>query len=234
MVRQPSEAELARLAVAYLESCGHDVYEEVECIGGIADIVALAGRWREVWVVEAKRGVTLELIEQCISRKRVAARVFAAIPVQPGAKQRRHYWLLKHHGIGILELDPSIYRYHQAPSQGDMAGAVRLVAMAERVSRDRRHGAALRASLQPGHKTHARAGSVNGAGRWTPYRQTCEALAEVVRRQPGICLKDAIARIKHHYSSEASARSSIAHWLERGKVPGVRLEQPGAALHPTE
>lgn len=94
----------------------------------------------------------------------------------------------------------------------------------------------LLARLAPEHKTHAKAGSVGAGGRWTPYLNTIEQLRHTVRREPGISLKSAIAEIKHHYSSPACARSSLAKWIEAGKVPGVRLDTSAkpAALYPTE
>lgn len=102
-----------------------------------------------------------------------------------------------------------------------------------------RRPVALAAELQPEHKTHAKAGAIGAGGRWTPFRNTCEQLARIVRSQPGVTLKAAVDELKHHYASDAGARSSLAHWIERGKVPGVRLSRShgthgSLVLHPTE
>ena len=91
--------------------------------------------------------------------------------------------------------------------------------------------------LRPEHKTHAKAGAIGAGGRWTPFRQTCEALAEVVRKTPGIHLAAAIKELaSHHYSSDACARSSMGIWAQKGKVPGVRVVVDGRfiTLHPAE
>jgi hypothetical protein len=81
----------------------------------------------------------------------------------------------------------------------------------------------LAAVLRPQHKTHAKAGAVGAGGRWTPFRATCEELVRIVTATPGITVKAAVEAIKHHYSTNRSAASSIAHWVEHDKVPGVRL-----------
>jgi hypothetical protein len=77
------------------------------------------------------------------------------------------------------------------------------------------------------HKVSAKAGTAGG-GRWTPFRNTCDQLVRVVHESPGIPMKDAIDRIKHHYASSSSARGALATWVDRGKLPGVKLTRgPG-------
>jgi hypothetical protein len=47
---------------------------------------------------------------------------------------------------------------------------------------------------------------------------------------PGCSMKEALDNIETHYASKASARSSMVVWIERGKVPSVRLERDGRRL----
>lgn len=215
---KPAEIDIAARVVLYLEGCGHDVYQEVALArggGDVADIVALVGRGREVWIVEVKVGWSLDLLEQCRERRRCAQRVFAAVPAGRGS----HAPLFAEFGIGTI----LVY--------GD---SVHVAEMAPRLSSDPRRGRSVRARCAPEHKTHAPAGTPGTGGRFTPYTATCKALAEVVQRHPGILLKDAIGQIRHHYSSHAAARSSLAKWIEAGKVPGVALVAEGGKrwLHP--
>lgn len=222
-----SEQEVAAQVVAYLEDCGHDVYQEVEVRGGVADIVALAGA--ELWIVETKTSWSLELLDQCVARRDQAHRVFAAVP---WARQwKRGAFIARRLGIGSFEV-------HFPLSRETWTKPVELFLgeLPPRTSADQRQVRYVRDRLSPEHKTHARAGAPGGAGRWTPFRNTCEQVARVVRERPGCSLKEAIETVKHHYSSHACARASIAKWAESGKVPGVRLEREGRSvrLYPAE
>jgi hypothetical protein len=202
-----SEADLAACVVAYLEGCGHDVYQEVDVSTGVADIVALVGPGREVWIVETKVGWSLDLLEQCLDRRAHAHRVFAAV-----GRGADHARLAASLGLGVMIVNPAVSEEWGRPV---------VVTMAPRVSSHRKHAAKTRAACKPGHKTHAKAGLPGGGGRYTPFVQTCEALHAVVSAHPGILLADAIKLTSHHYRSHSSARASLATWIERGKVPGV-------------
>lgn len=226
-VKRYTEAEIAVLVVAYLEQCGHDVYQEVEIRGGVADIVCLVGAGREVWDIEVKTGWSLDLLEQCVERKRVAHRVFAAVP----KARSNHAHLFRQLGIGTLLVSPSAVREGWGnPVELDCDW------MPPRTSPRPIFAKELRERLCEGHKTHAKAGAPSAAGRYSPWRQTCDGVARHVREHPGATMKEIITAVKTHYASPASARSSLAHWIERGKVPGVegRIEDGRLRLYPTE
>lgn len=218
-VPKPSEAEIAAVVVAWLESCGHDVYQEVECVGGVADIVALTAN-RELWCIETKTGWSLDLLEQCVSRRRVFHRVFAAVP----PSRSNHANLFEQLGIGALRVR----------ADGDPTYVDNDWTLPPRASPDARYAKLLRDALDQGHKTHAKAGSPSGTGRWTPWRRTVEGLARLVAEKPGSTMKEAINGLAHHYSSPAAARSSLAKWIEGGKVPGVvgKVEAGKLRLYP--
>jgi hypothetical protein len=57
-----------------------------------------------------------------------------------------------------------------------------------------------------------------------------------VRSNPGVTLQDAVDAIEHHYAHARSARSSLGHWLRRGKIKGVEARLNGRVLelHPSE
>lgn len=215
-----SEADIASVVVAWLEALGGDVYQEVEIPGGVADIVTLIRA--EAWIVEVKTSLSLALLMQARARRELASRVYVAAP--HSRTLRDFSGVADELGIGVLVVSPSLY--------GDDPR------VEERVSSRRwnRRPERLRGLLRPGHKTHAKAGAASAAGRWTPFRDTCDQLARLVKANPGVTLKSAIAQIKHHYRTPSSARSSIAHWVARGKVPGVEIvkSDDGAVLVPTE
>ena len=216
MANLNSEAELSVVVVAYLAALGAAVYQEVEVPGGVADIVARVQA--ELWIVEVKRSPSLALLIQAMNRRKLAHRVIIAAPYtrRTGDVAR----ICAELGVGLWRV-----------SVGDGTSYGPADVREEVPSRRwNTRPVALAGALRPEHQTHAKTGAVGEGGRWTPYRGTCEALANVVRRAPGIALKTAIDETKHHYRSAASARSSIAHWLGEGKVPGVVMRD--GALFP--
>lgn len=221
---QVSEQQVAAIVVAWLEALGADVYQEVECAGGVADIVAVRGPGPELTIIETKTSWSLAVLVQAMERHACAHRVYIAAPYSRHGRDMAS--ICEALGIGVLEV-------HAASAGCDSGEGYGKPAVREIVSSARwnRRPVALRAQLRPEHKTSAKAGSAIG-GRWTPFRDTCAQLERVVSREPGIALKAAIVEIKHHYRTGAIARSSLATWIAAGKVAGVRLEN--GLLYPTE
>lgn len=208
------EADVAAPVVKFLERQGLDVYQEVDVIGGVADIVALKGD--EVWVIEVKSSWSLDLLDQCITRKRVAHRVWAAVPQGRGWTSRAYLFHLL--GIGTLRVRES-WRH---------VGVLEVEQSGPEPALNEPEWKRLRESLRDGHKTHARAGTASAAGRYTEFRATSEALAAYVAERPGVSVKEAVASIEHHYASAASARNHLVDWVERGKIAGVRVARDDA------
>lgn len=215
-----TEQQVAEVVVAYLEAMGADVYQEVEVSGGVADIVARVRA--ETWIVEVKVTLRLTLLTQAMDRRRLAHRVVIATPYTRNSREVAP--MCDELGLGLWEVRVP------APDERWLTPDVREAVVPRRLTS---HRVALAADLKPEHKTHARAGAASAAGRWTPFRGTCEEVARIVREQPGITVKAAVDAIEHHYRTNKSAVSSIAHWIERGKVDGVRLER-SSALHDPE
>ena len=223
-----AETELANPVVEWLQAQHWDVYQEVQTnrSGKVADIVAVQGKL--VWVVECKLQFGVEVIEQAIWWKYHAHLVSVAVPkplrgtyARPGYKRS---WLLERlcrdYGVGILQVDKSIFRSYASYSLNEDVDAA-LNRKAETES--------LISCLVPEHKTFALAGNNEGL-HWTPFQRTCKALAAYVKENPGCALKDAIENLDHHYSSNASARACIKNWTEAGLVRGVRIEKDGKRL----
>lgn len=203
-----TEADVAARVITYLDGIGCDVYQEVTLprSSDIADIVAVHAD--EVWVVETKTSWSLDLLDQCANRRRYAHRVFAGVPLRRGFQGRA--CLAAELKIGSIAVKLDRRTGEAVEARGYQQGPLLGGPLADQ----------LRASLRPQHKTRAPAGT-SGGGRFTPYVATCEALREIVEKEPGITLPEAVSKITHHYSSRASAISSLAKWIERGKVPGV-------------
>lgn len=217
-----TEADLAAVVVRWLEERGFDVYQEVELErqGIRADIVARRGP--ELTIVETKTSASLALLGQVMERRRFAHRVYAASPVKRGP----FVDACKEMGIGVLAVHvggPGMY----TPYKGSMAIPLDPPSVTE-IEPSRRWNARplkLASRLRPEHKTACPAGSPTG-GHWSRWRDTCAQLAAVVAREPGLSLREALSpdRMRHHYASLASARSSLMTDIRAGAIPGVRFD----------
>lgn len=202
-----SEESLAEIVVAHLESMGADIYQEVTVPGGVADIVAKIAA--EYWIIETKASLSLALLCQAMERRRLAHRVFVAAP------RTKH---IRDVGVLCKELGVGLWEVYVPKSSYDVPRVNELIPS----SRWNTRPVDLANRLQAEHKTHAKAGSVSG-GRWTPWRNTCEQLIKIITASPGIPLKQAITKIKHHYSCDKSAIGSMSHWILKGKVKGIKI-----------
>jgi hypothetical protein len=221
-----TEAELAAVVVAYLESQKADVYQEVQMHtgGGIADIVAKTGP--ALHVVETKLCLSLTLMAQAFDWLPYSHFVSVCIP-EPihgtgyKARRPRHEGFsrvaLRHFGIGLMYVK----------TRGCDDPEVDVIVKPE--MRRPRLAYRLAECLVPQQKTFAKAGSPNGSA-WTPYQQTCLALAEFVAKHPGASLREGVEAIRHHYTNDKSAIASLRKWLEQGSVRGVCLVADGRHL----
>lgn len=215
-----AETTLAAAVVAWLEAQGWDVYQEVQpsrWAAGVADIVAAMPPI--VWVVECKTRFSLDVMAQAYAWRHMAHLVSIAVPVGGGKRHgsfsRR---VLSDYGLGLIEVDARLGQsthIYQRVTPALHRGAKRVDVM--------------RKALIPERKTFAPAGNNYGA-RWTPFQQTCRAVREVVAERPGLTLKELVDGIEHHYANDKSAISSLKHWLDGGKVEGVRIVYEGRAV----
>lgn len=212
-----SEQDIAAHAAEWLAASGYDVYEEVHTFTGRADLVGVAGK--KIAIVEVKKSFSLDLLYQCIAGQRVAGVVWACAY----AKKHAPYdfiALARMLGVGVLWFDGESIRqsfdpeYRRAPHRDWLIKSWG----SQRPPEQCRRGG-----------EYARAGSARG-GHWTPYKQTCADLLRHVRANPGCLLGDALKSLKTHYSSEVSARQTLAFRLTNGQVPGIVVERDGRRL----
>jgi hypothetical protein len=205
----PSEEVMARSVVTELQRQGFDVYEEVSTgYGGRrADIVGVRGP--AVMIVECKTSLSLKLLDQLVSWQGCANWIVGAYG--GGRVGRAVTALCKGEGVGLWSVGHTDIDERIPPRF------------------TRRSSGAIKSSLFPEQRSaeYAKAGSQGGY--YTPFRSTCRALYDVAREHPGIPLRDAIRRIKHHYSTERSAVSALPALIRRGVVEGVRITN-GAPL----
>jgi len=238
-----SETDVAQPVVAWLRAGGWDVYQEVRQGRGERSCDIVATRGPLVWAVEVKVQFGIEVLEQAIYWSQYANYSSVAVPQKSSRRGNGVVYrlALSHWGIGVFEVgDPSKMLWREAGIENPS-----LLVKHERcpVLHRRGRAAEMRTWLYEEQKSYLAAGTACGGG-WSPYKQTCQALRDKVRQHPGCTLREAIvgrevrigedgtvdygwAGIKHHYRMDSTAISSLKVWLEKGKVPGVRLEHEG-------
>jgi len=216
----PSEAALAAEVGRWLDGYGWELYQEVQVDrrGAVADLVAV--RRGVIWVIEAKRSLSLKLLSQTMAWRGRAHYVSLA-STAASSRPPRHdsiAELCRLAGIGWIEV---------APARGGKS-----VMVAERVKAGicRQAGVeAVRAALDEPQKHFAPAGNANSK-RWTPFQKTAEQLRVMAAAEPGLLLSDAVDRCEHHYKSNQAARGTLAKWIRDGIVSGVHLRKEDGRL----
>lgn len=210
-----TEVELCERVVAWLKVQHWDVYQEVSLGYGSrrADIVAVMGP--TVWIVEAKLGASIALIDQALAWRGYAHLISIVTRKYKRPPRNALHWICKNSGIGWISIDEK---------DGDVRIEYR-----PRFVRDARMVDHLRGKLNDRQKNAAAAGSQAG-GYWTPFSETCREVLSRVREKPGITMKELMDGLKHHYSTDASARSCLALNAREGLVKGVRVEREGRMI----
>lgn len=215
------EADLAAVVVEWLQDQRWEVFQEVAVHSRVADIVAR--RDGILWAIETKLSFSAAVIEQAWNWEARAHYVSVAVP--ESYRHSRGSAVLRRccraDGIGILRVSPlresrlSSVEEEQAPRLNRR--------ILDHISR----------RLHEEQKTWAPAGNADGQ-RYSPFKATCKALSAEVRRNPGLTMRQAVDAITHHYSTSATARSSLLRWIREGAVPGVRLDETTRpiTLHP--
>lgn len=224
-----NEAALAKVIVSWLEVTNWDVYQEVQLYrgGAIADIVAI--RPGVVWVVECKKTLGLDVIEQANEWRKIATGASVAAPIiKRRSKTCREFAIgvCEKFGIGVLIAESKdtcgYYCNRQIMETNFDAGRVSERSRPVSVAMSKRDADRWKQTLCEQHKTFAEAGNCEGR-RWTPYTQTCAALKLFAEQNPGALLSEALAIVPTHYASKSGAMSSLQKWGESGGVRGVRF-----------
>ncbi|KKK83737.1 hypothetical protein LCGC14_2790370, partial [marine sediment metagenome] len=143
------ELDLAEHVIAYLDSMGWDVYQEVQFFGsgGVADIIAVHDGWR-MWAIECKKSLTIRVMSQA-SKWRTHYRSVAL----PSPKRSRYetssrdcaYRVARDYfKVGVIEVDEG--------------GAIHEIEAAPLMRQHHRFTKHKLEKLRPEHKTFAKAG----------------------------------------------------------------------------
>ena len=208
-----AETDLAAFVVKHLQEEGWEVYQEIQIksYGSIADIVAVKDG--EVMVVETKTSFGLGVLGQAQHWKKCAHYSAIAVPSAQNQTKARSFgqqvaWKF---GIGVITVSAvrgSVTTKIQ-PQKNTGADVKKILSV-----------------LTDQHKTYAKAGSKDGQ-HLTRFKITCQELTKIVKRNPGICLKEAVTRFKHHYKNDHNAARSIAKQIKFDNVPTIYGEWDG-------
>lgn len=201
------ETDLAARVVTWLQP-GWQVYQEVATTAGgqVADIVAVAGR--RAWVIECKTSFSLALIGQGYGWRGSANLVSVAVPAGGGRDQWFARQVCTTYGIGILAVGERTVTEALAPRWQRLKGKPRIFRY---LREEQANGEYAPAGSQGGHAT--------------AFALTCRAMLGAVRLGGPLPLKALVSRTRHHYNTPASAVGALRHWLRRGAVPGLRLDE---------
>lgn len=219
-----TEVELTSAVANWLITQGWAVYLEVQCSVklGRADIVAIKNG--EVWIIESKMGMSLELLDQAIDWQDSGHFVSMAIP-EPCRKRKSHRHgaavksLCTTHGIGLIYVNKSVAgcRVWQKtlPKLQTHIGAI------ADIIRDVCHNGL---ALQTKHNQTWQV-------EWSPYKRTMQTIKDYLIKNGSTPLVDVIKDCKHHYKTNAGAvqtlKRAILNWeksefsLDTSKKPAV-------------
>lgn len=209
-----SEVATAREVTNWLKIDGWDVYEEV-ALGYTDSLDILAIRGPILWAIEVKQTFSVALVGQAKRWIPHAHCVSVAVPFHKrGSASEGAVWICSTLGLGLLYATSNNVQQRVKPE------------FRRRVDADflRKH---VNIKQQDGSVP---AGSASIA-RWTPWRLTVSELIKVVNDNPGVTLKEALKRMRHHYRTDSVANSSLSKYLRNGLIKELRLE-PGFKLYP--
>lgn len=201
-----TETQLASTVQRHMVADGWDCFAEVQMYQGDkrADLVAVLGT--RVAVVETKLSLSFEVLSQALRWLGTAHHVIVAVPEPKNIMGRRLEFIedyLETKGIGLWWVsgaDQTVLDGYDTSRIREMVRPA-LHRYAHEASKQ------LRAVLVPEMRETLGGAKVGGIAS-TPFKRTCLELQRYVAGHPGISFGDAIRAIRHHYSSETSAKGS--------------------------
>lgn len=192
------ETDLAQ-HVCDFYSEGFEVFKEVGAWGSTIDIVLRSGILTTA--IECKLTFGLDVIEQAHRNREYCNFSYVAVPAGRARWFQRTICL--DYGIGILTVDMK---------SGKVMEQIR----------PKLHRKVRRVALADFQKENI-AGVVSG--RKTAFGNTVDELKDIVKRNPGIRMKEAVGKIQHHYAKDTNASASLFAWIKRGVITGIYHEK---------
>lgn len=219
------EIDLAEPIIDYLQAFHWDVYQEVPCGSGVADILAvLNGR---IWTIELKTSLSLQLLDQAIHRCYRSHYVSIGIPKSkkypPSYRSSAVKTIVDRFGIGIFVIDNRKKLSEKKLSQEVPPSLIRW-------SSEREIKKILK-SLHPKMKKN-KAGSRPG-NNWTPWKEWKANVEKIVAENPGITPKEMVDKLKsiRPYSKPENAVHAAVYYARSGLIERVTVVKKNNRLH---
>lgn len=215
------ETDLAKPIIDYLESFHWDVYQEVPCGSGVADILAVLDK--RIWVVELKKSLSLQLLDQAIYRHYRVNYVSVGIPrpktYNPEIKGTAVNHILNSYGIGVFMVGG---RKGILKERSPILN--RRPYFSENIEK-------ILKSLHPKMKQN-KAGSRPG-NNWTPWKEWKEDVERVVAKNPGITPKEMVDKLKRidPYRRPDNAMHAVVYYARSGLIERVKVAKENNRLH---
>ena len=204
-----SEASICKAVARAAEHCGWTVYAEVSLPtphGGRAPADLVLQRGDETTIVEAKKALTWQLIEQA---ERWVGMANYSIAVCPSTSAKWKDIARKAtHAIGV-----GLIFWPGGKSWDDLVADCGLTP----------GGSAVEQFLDGKQKGYSTPGA-GGQRRWSPTRAWLDQVEQYVQRNPGCTVRDVARSVQHGLRSNHLARNQIVRAAERGGVD-VRIEE---------
>jgi len=209
-----SEVELFQPVEAWLKGIGSIVVPEVEMISGEARADLVAVVHNRAGVFEGKMSLSADLIRQAYFWQQFASSVTLVLPKPKGGRnlEKRSKFLPVFEALGFGLIHVSLDKHGEPTIDRVLSPHI--------ASGDRSEP--LMKILAKHLPAKPEAGSSNSQKSTSVYQETIRNLIVCVTNNPGISLKYAVKEIKHHYTSDAKARSDLSAMLrKRGGISGI-------------
>ncbi len=211
-----SEKDFAKKVVEYFRQDGWNVYQEVRLFQtAIADIVC--ERDNIVHIIEVKKSLTFSVIAQARGWSPFTHYSSIAVPNANKSNARKlAFDVCRDLKIGVFLFDKNFK---------DVKPEIQVRPQLRR-NCHKTTKIWITSQLHEGLNKYEAGGTAGGY--WTPFKQTVADLTEVVMKNPGCTLKEAVAELKaHHYSSDKGAYSSMSKFVGTEVIPEIRIEMDG-------
>lgn len=215
------EPELAEKFIQFF-SGGYDVYPEVPA-QGIIDIIAF--RDPVVIAVECKMQFGFDVLEQAVKNKAFAHYSYIAIPKPLKKFSRLKEAVCKSQGIGVLTYDFAEPKKGKRTQSNMLKTLDKDELLAQRI-RELVKPQLNRKIVKPNLAAWMKK-SVAGSQsqRMTAFKHTVSEIERLLQQKGVIKVDEALRRIKHHYGSVSSAKSSIHGLCKRNIITSFTMEK---------
>jgi hypothetical protein len=195
----PSEKDLAKLFIIYLEENGYDVYQEVPTCNGYCDIIGIKNGL--IFAFETKMQFSFDVMEQAENNKNISNYTYLVVPYPKRGGLHYKKKLSKMIGIGVITVDE--YRGVNIELESDYTQNIKR-----------------KIKLKDWQKLN----EAGGKERWTPFKILVRDVKEYIKDKDGVSFKELWDNLEVYYSSLSSFRTSFTRNIYDGVINGIEIK----------